>query len=146
MSVKDVHHSKGNTAVSSKGASNGSSWLHGSGRYPEPPRGNQPWPCRTATQLALLARLLSSESSSTALGGRSWRAASNSGDLVVLLCWQGSRRACCADGFSEHLPLGHFAARDVRHTAAAGVLTAAGRTAAGAVEATEPAPRARKAE
>lgn len=45
--------------------------------------------------------------------------------------WHGSRRACCADGFSEHLPLGHFAARDVRHTAAAGVLTAAGRTAAG---------------
>ena len=144
LSVKDIHHSKGNMAVNSKGSHRWSSWLHGSGSYPEPPRDDQPWPCicadchtaHSACTFAELKEKLNCRSGKKLEDSpKLWE----SGDAALVDTVPG--KPTCADSFSKYLPLGHSAVHDMWQTVPVGVIKAVDKTAAGAVKVTKSAPK-----
>lgn len=110
LAVEDVHHSKGNVAVDSKGSHRRKQLASRLRELSLATQGRSAMArhlCWTVTQLTLLVSLLSSERSLTAIRGRSWK----SGDAALVETVPG--KPVCADSFSKHLPLGHSAVCDM---------------------------------
>lgn len=109
LSVEDVHHSKGNMAVNSKGSHRRKQLASRLRELYLATQGQSAMArhlCWTVTQLMLLVSLLSSKTSLTAIRGRSWKP----GDAALVEMVPG--KPMCADSFSKCLPLGHSAVRD----------------------------------